>query len=272
MTHEPGSRTHASPGASVRTRAVPWDAIALGVPVVELVELAGDEPAALAAALAAVDATCATEAVGVATIRIPARAHAAVAALVRAGYRHVETSHALRLSPVVIPRGLDRGLSIEPATTADAPALAALALAAFTHSRYLEDDRIHPARARARMARWIVDSLGNGDDVVVARRRGALAAAMSWRRTGDEVRLLLGGAAPDAGPIAPLFWAAVVRELAGRGVRAIHTRVSTANPAALRLHQTLGFVAGAPELGLTKIYPAGEAIVGSPPRDVERTT
>lgn len=272
MTHQPGPRTYASPGSSVQTRAVPWDALALGVPVIELIELAGDEPAALDAVLAAVDATCATEAVGVATTRIVACADAAVAALARAGYRHVETSHALRLAPVVIARGLDRGLSIEPATTADAPALAALALAAFTHSRYLEDDRIHPARARARMARWIIDSLGNGDDVVVARRRGALAAAMSWRRVGDSVRLLLGGTAQDAGPIAPLFWTAVVRELAGRGVRAIHTRVSTANPAALRLHHALGFVAGEPELGMTKLYPVGEPIVGSPPRDVERTT
>jgi hypothetical protein len=251
-------------------RPAPWDERSLGVSVIELVEIAGHEPAALDAVLAGVDRLCAAEGVGLATTRIAASAEPAVAALRRADYRHVETSHALRLSPVTVAPGLRRGLTIERAQPADATALAEL-VRTFEHSRYLEDDRIHPARGRERAAGWIVDSLTNGDEVMVTRRNGMIAAVMSWHRTRDEVRLLLGGTALAAGPIAAMFWAAILEHLAAAGVVAIETRVSAANPAALRLHRALGFVAGGPDLGMTKLYSGGAAVVGAPPES-PRTT
>ncbi|MGE0549191.1 MAG: hypothetical protein AB7O24_14475 [Kofleriaceae bacterium] len=257
-------------GATVRLRPAPWDEPCLGVRVTELVEITGDEPAALGAVLDAVDEENRADGVGLATTRIGERSQIIVAALQHAGYCHVETSFSLRLAPLEVPAGLRRGLAITRATRADAAGLVELSKS-FEYSRYLEDDRIHRDRGRARTAQWIVDSLSNGDEVMVSHRNGAIAAAMSWRQTGDVVRLLLGGTAPDAGPIAPMFWAAVVLELAGRGVRAIETRVSAANDAALRLHLALGFVAGQSELGMTKIYPSGVAIVGTVP-DASRTT
>ncbi|MGE0869042.1 MAG: hypothetical protein AB7P03_10775 [Kofleriaceae bacterium] len=256
-------------GATVALRRAPWDEPCLGVPVIELLEVTGESAAALDAALGAVDELCASDQIGLVTTRVAERAQPVVAALIRAGYCHVETSYPLRLAPLDVPGALRRGLAISPAVRADANALVDLAHS-FEHSRYLEDQRIHPARGRARTAQWIVDSLSNGDEVMVARRHAAIAAVMSWRRSGDVVRLLLGGTAPDAGPIAPMFWAAIVLELAGRGVRAIETRVSAANDAALRLHRALGFMAGEPDLGMTKIYPWGAAIVRTSPASAPR--
>ena len=69
---------------------------------------------------------------------------------------------------------------------------------------------------------------------------GALAAVMSFRRRGDHVQLWLGGTHPEVGAVAPMFWAGVLARLRDQGVATVATRVSLANPPALRLHAGRG--------------------------------
>jgi hypothetical protein len=84
------------------------------------------------------------------------------------------------------------------------------------------------------------------------------------------VQLWLGGVRPDVAMIAPMFWAAVLGRMRDQGTVAIDTRVSSANAGAVRLHDALGFVAAADELGATKIY-ASSRLAAALPTTAERT-
>ncbi|MBK9029863.1 MAG: hypothetical protein IPL61_00725 [Myxococcales bacterium] len=261
---EPRTLRHG--GAAITWRPTPWDAAGLGVAAtLELVALAGADPAELAAALAEVDAIAATVGAALATTRVDADAAVARAALASAGYVEVERSAALTLALVERdPRVVfGRAVAVAPATVADGPELGELAATAFDFSRFHEDPRIHPGRAQGRYRRWIVDSLGNGDEVWVHRHRGAIAALMSFRRRGPRVQLLLGGARPELGPLAPMFWAGVLARLRDEGVVVVDTRVSLANGPALRLHAAFGFAPTRTDVGATRIYDA--STLASPP-------
>lgn len=269
VPESPAIETVTVDGASLRYRPTPWDARALGVPTIELVsiDLAAEDGGAAASLLSALDATCRARAIGLATVRIDAGRRPLKQALQDAGFAYVETSHPLTLV-LRAGRGPDgslrRTVPIEQATAADQAELAALARDAFDHSRFHEDPRIHPARARARYHGWIADSVARGDELWVHRRGGAIAALMTFAVRGTDVQLYLGGTRPGDELVAPMFWAAIVAMLRERGVAAIHTRVSAANLGALRLHLALGFVATATDLGFTRIYPGGE-LVGTAP-------
>ena len=179
------ARTVQHGDAAVTWRLTPWDAAGLGVAAtVELTAVIGATPSALAAALAELDARAAAHGAALATTRVDADAGPVRAALVAAGYLEVERSQALTLALAELDprRVFGRAVAVEVATAADGPALADLAETAFAYSRFHEDPRVHPSRARARYRRWIVDSLGNGDEVWLHRHRGALAAVMSFRR------------------------------------------------------------------------------------------
>lgn len=245
-------------GVTLRWRPTPWDARGLGVSTVELTGVSYGDPAALPAALAALDDALCADAIGLATTRVPLADAALVAALIGAGFAHVETSHPLALA--LAAHGLpQRTVAVEPAVAADRDALVALARDGFDYSRFHEDARIHPSRARERYARWIADSLdqslaGAGDEVWLHRHRGAIAAVMTFRRAGDRVQLYLGGTAAGLGLVAPMFWTGVLLRLRGEGVDRVDTRVSAANVAALRLHTALGFAITGTDAGCTKIY------------------
>jgi hypothetical protein len=261
-------------GVAARWRLTPWDADGLGLPATaELVELDDGPASAQAVVLAALDDDLGARDVALVTTRVAAERTATLAALTAAGWRAVETSHALTLdlagwSP---PPSLRRAVAVEPATAADALALAELAATAFDYSRFHEDPRIHPARARGRYRRWIVDSLSNGDEVWVHRRAEQVAALMSFRRVAPtQVELRLGGVAVGLGPLASMFWVGVLRGLAAQGVAAIATRVSAANAGALRLHDALGFARGPIAIGATKLY-APSLVAAPPPRTAVRT-
>jgi hypothetical protein len=264
---EPAVRAITVDGAVMHYRATPWDARVMGTSTVEITEIAYAAPGRLGPLWAAFDAACGGDGVGLATTRISADDRALADHLQRAGFHYVETSHPLRLEPLA---GRDfaavfrKVVAVEHATPHDVEAVAALARDAFEFSRYHEDSRIHADRARARHARWIRDSFTNGDEVLVHRHRGEVAAVMSYRMRDDAATLHLGGTLPGLGPVAPMFWAGVLCHLRDRGVRVIDTRASVANLAAVRLHLALGFVPLGTDLGFTKIYPRG-AVVSSPP-------
>ena len=252
-------------GGRLRWRPTPWDQRALGVATIEIVELDRDEAAP--ALLAALEGEARARAIGLATLRIDAGRRGLKQALQDAGFAYVETSHPLTLAPLAgrdIERVFRRTVPIERATRADQAELAALARDAFDYSRFHEDARIHPARARARYHGWIGDSFDQGDELWIHRRAAGIAAVMTLRVTGDQVQLYLGGTRAGDNLIAPMFWAAVIAMLRDRGLAAIATRVSAANLAALRLHLALGFVATATDLGFTRIYPGGD-VVGTAP-------
>ena len=256
-------------GGQLAFRPTPWDARALGVATVEITAITLERDDAAPALLAALEATLAARGVGLATLRIDAGRRALTQAVQAAGFAYVETSHPLRLAPLAgrdVEKVFRRTVAIERATAADRAELAALARDAFDHSRFHEDARVHPARARARYHGWIGDSYDHGDELWVHRRAGGIAALMTLRATGDQVQLFLGGTRAGDSLVAPMFWAAVVAMLRDRGLAAIDTRVSAANLAALRLHLALGFVATATELGFTRIFPGGE-VVGRAPGD-----
>ncbi len=246
-------------GVTLRWRPTPWDARALGVATVELLELGYGDPAALPAALAAFDRALVADAVGLATTRVADPT--LVAALAAAGFAAIETSHALALDLAAHDpaAAFGRAVAVEAAVAADRDLLIALARDGFDYSRFHEDARIHPSRARERYARWMADSLaeslaGDGDEVWVHRHRDAIAAVMTFRRSGDRVRLYLGGTAAGLGLVAPMFWTGVLGRLRSEGVARIDTRVSAANVAALRLHRALGFAITRTDTGCTKIY------------------
>ena len=254
-------------GGALRYRRTPWDGRALGVATIEVLELTLADDAAAAPLLAALEQVCLAGGIGLATVRIDAGRRGLTQALQRAGFAYVETSHPLVLAPLAgraVEQVFRRTVPIERTTAADGDELAALARDAFDYSRFHEDARIHPARARARYHGWIFDSLARGDELWVHRRAGRIAALMTFAVTGDRAQLFLGGTRPGDELIAPMFWTAIVAMLRDRGCTAIATRVSAANLAALRLHLALGFVATATELGFTRIYPGGE-VVGAPP-------
>jgi hypothetical protein len=266
---DPALTTVAVGGATLTWRLTPWDQRALGVPTAEITSLGG-EPADVPALLARFDAVCAEHAIGMAITRIPAEARAEKLHLQEAGWRYVETSHPLHLEPIPADFAAlgavgRRRVPVELATLADQPELAALAAAAFDHSRFHEDPRVHVARARARHGGWIADGFARGDECLVHRdRAGAIAALMTYRRRGDAVQLFLGGPRPGAELIAPMFWVAVLDALRERGARRVDTRVSAANLGAMRLHLALGFVTVGCDLGFARLFPAGAA-VASPP-------
>jgi hypothetical protein len=251
----------------VRWRPTPWDARALGVASLELLAIELDHDDAAAPLLAALEARATHDGIGVATVRIDAARRALTQALQRAGFAYVETSHPLLLAPLAgrdVERVFRRTVAIERATRADQAELAALARDAFAYSRFHEDARIHPARARARYHGWIADSFERGDELWLHRRHGAVAALMTFAVDGERAQLLLGGTRPGDELIAPMFWTAILAMLRDRGLASIATRVSAANLGALRLHLALGFVATATELGFTRLYP-GADVVGTPP-------
>lgn len=275
MTAVTAPSTVTAAGLAARWRLTPWDADGLGLDATaELVELDDGAPAALAALLTAVDVAAQAAGCALITTRLAASRAIARAALTDAGWREIERSFslALALPGWEPPPTLRRAIAVEPAGPADAEALAELAGSAFDYSRFHEDPAIHPSRSRARYRRWIVDSLENGDEIWVHRRAGAIAALMSFRRrSATEVQLLLGGAALGLGLLAPMFWVGVLRRLAADGVTVVTSRVSAANDGAVRLHDALGFIRGAPEVGATKLYaPASVAAPWSPPRTAER--
>ncbi|MEZ4402752.1 MAG: hypothetical protein R3B06_22210 [Kofleriaceae bacterium] len=273
-------------GVTVRWRPTPWDARGLAVAAtVELVAIDDGAPAALAAALAAVDRAVAPTGAALATTRVGAERTGVRAALAAAGYLHVETSHALTLDvrthdPRAVYR---RAVAVEDAGPADAAALAELVATSFAYSRFHEDPRIHRSRAVARYRRWIVASLTGDDRVWIHRHRGQLAAVMSFRRDGARVQLYLGGTQAALGPLAPMFWAGVLGRMRDEGVAEVSTRVSLANQPALRLHQAFGFTLASEDVGYTRLYdppslagPVAAPEVGpgepaAPPRTAERT-
>lgn len=266
---DPAVETVAVGGAALTWRSTPWDQASLGIATAEILDLTGAS-AELPALLARFDAVCAERAVGLAITRIPATDRAAKLALQEAAWRFVETSHPLRLEP--IPADLTtlgpigrRRVPVERATVTDLPALSAIATAAFDHSRFHEDPRVHRDRARARHAGWIADTFARGDECLVHRdRAGAIVALMTYRIRGDAVALYLGGTRPGSELAAPMFWTGVLADLRDRGARTIDTRVSAANLGAMRLHLALGFVALGCDLGFARLYPNG-ASVSSPP-------
>lgn len=225
--------TVSAAGVAARWRLTPWDADGLGLPATaELLELDDGPPSAQAAVLGALDDELVAGGVALVTTRLAAARTSTLAAVTAAGWVAVETSHALTLDLAgwAPPPSLRRTVAVEPAVVADAPALAELAATAFDYSRFHEDPRIHPDRARGRYRRWIVDSLTNGDEVWVHRRGGQVAALMSFRRVAPtQVELRLGGVALGLGPLASMFWVGVLGGLAGQGITAIATRVSAAN-------------------------------------------
>jgi len=253
-------------GATLRWRDTPWDARALGVASAEIVAIDGD-PAGAPPLLAELDRVAAAAGIGVIVVRLPAEARELKRHVQVAGYQFVETSHPLRLAPIPADLGPigRRRVAIEDAAGADRDPIAELARASFDHSRFHEDARVHPARARARHAGWIGDSFDRGDGCLIHRRAGGVAAIMTFRLDGAAATLFLGGTRPGLELIAPMFWAAVVAELAARGATRIDTRVSAANLGALRLHLALGFVARGTDHGFTRIYDGALASVGSPP-------
>lgn len=257
-------------GVQIRWRPTPWDARGLGVSTVELTAIEYADPAGLGPALAALDGALLAEGVGLATTRVPLADAALVAALIAAGYAHVETSHPLALDLAAWRPG--RAAPAADATAADRDALIALATEGFDYSRFHEDPRVHPSRARARYASWIADSLdqhlaGAGDSVWVHHHRGLLAAVMSFRRRGERVQLYLGGTAAGLGLIAPMFWTGVLIRLRAEGVVHVDTRVSAANTGAVRLHAALGFATAGTDAGCTKIYDGSVGL----PRTAART-
>ena len=261
--------------ATVAWRPTPWDADGLGVAhTIELTAVTGAD-ADLAAALATVDAEAIAAGAALATTRVDEAAVAELAALTAAGYRAIEQSCALRVDLAApLPPIARRAVAIEAATAADATALADLAGDAYEYSRFHEDPRIHPSRARARYRRWIVDSLGNGDLVWLHRHHGAVAALMSFRRAGAHAQLLLGGVRRDLGPLASMFWAGVLGGLRDDGVTTVDTRVSVANAGAMRLHEAFGFIVTARAVGATKLYSPDELaseLTSRRPTTAERT-
>ncbi len=260
-------QTLAVDGGWLRWRPTPWDARALGVATVELCEIAVERDDVAPPLLAALEAACVAGGVGLATVRIDAGRRGWKHALQAAGFEFVETSHPLTLAPLAgrdVERVFRRTVAIERATRADQAELAALARDGFDHSRFHEDVRIHPARARARYHGWIGDNLDAGDELWIHRRATGIAALMTLRVTGDQVQLFLGGTRRGDELVAPMFWAAIVAMLRDRGLAAIATRVSAANLPALRLHHALGFVATATDLGFTRIFPGGERVGTAP--------
>ena len=258
--------TLAVDGARLRWRPTPWDARALGVDTVEITELEVERDDAVPALLAAFEAEARARGAGLATLRVDAGRRALKQELQDAGFAYVETSHPLVLAPLgrELPPALRRTVGLERASEADRAELQALAHDAFEHSRFHEDPRVHPARARARYAGWIADSFAHGDELWLHRRGGRVAALMTLRVTGPRAQLYLGGTRDGEALIAPMFWAAVIVMLRDRGCASIATRVSAANLGALRLHLALGFVATATELGFTRIFPGGEAVGRAP--------
>ena len=264
-TASAGTGTVTADGGRLRWRPTPWDQRALGVPTIEIVDIDRDEAAP--ALLAALEGEARVQAIGLATLRVDADRRGLKQALQDAGFAYVETSHPLTLAPLAgrdIERVFRRVVPIERATRADQAELAALARDGFDYSRFHEDARIHPARARARYHGWIGDSFDHDDELWVHRRAAGIAAVMTLHVTGDQVQLYLGGTRAGDNLIAPMFWAAVIAMLRDRGLARVATRVSAANLAALRLHLALGFVATATDLGFTRIYPGGD-VVGTAP-------
>ncbi len=260
-------RTLVVDGGWLRWRPTPWDARALGIPTIELLDLDLDRDDAAGPLLAALEATCVAHGIGVATVRVDAGRRRLTQALQDAGFAYVETSHPLTLAPLAgrpVEQVFRRTVPIERATRADHVELAALARDAFDYSRFHEDARVHPARARDRYHGWIGDSFEHGDELWVHRRAAGIAALMTLKVTGDRAQLFLGGTRAGDSLVAPMFWTAVLAMLRDRGLASIATRVSAATLAALRLHLALGFVATATELGFTRIYPGG-AVVGTAP-------
>jgi hypothetical protein len=85
-------------GVAARWRLTPWDADGLGLPATaELVELDDGPASAQAVVLAALDDDLGARDVALVTTRLAAERTATLAALAVAGWRAVETSHALTL-------------------------------------------------------------------------------------------------------------------------------------------------------------------------------
>jgi hypothetical protein len=243
---------------ALRYRATPWDERAFGYPTAELLEVKYRDPARIAELLAAYDRVNADAGVRLVVARIDANDRQLKEELARREFRYVETSLVMAndaMAKHAFEKRFHRTLALGPAESAhDMEQIRCIARDGFEYSRFHEDVRIDRGRSRERYYRWIDDLVAQGKKILVYKAGDRVAAFMAYDVRDGEVDLVLGGAAPERGVVAPYFWASVLARLRDEGHRSAIARISAANVRVLRLYISLFFNVRSVDLGYTKLY------------------
>ncbi len=241
-------------GSRLRCALVPWDAELLGHPVgvvlgLEGVETAGAEAPALPALLERYEAWCAAEGIRFSSLRLPAEAHGAIAAVQVAGFRYVEqVLHPTLELTASAPPDDER---VRPARRDELETLREIARRSFSGQRLHADPAVPDRLANDRYAAWVERSGSDPEDAfLVVTDEGRARGFWLYRADGEAVHLALTAIEPEAQGrgLGRLLWTAGTRLLASRGVRRLTTTVSAGNVRVLNLYARLGWRFGHPEV------------------------
>lgn len=174
-----------------------------------------------------------------------------VAALPLLGFRCVDVSLRMTLSPLKRrPRTLSK-TSVRPAAAEDFPALVEIASTAFDFGRYHRDALFPRALADRRFGLWVERSLKERrptDRFWVVGTPGAPRAFVFARVAGARAEILLTAVARAHanGLYGAASFEGALAALEKEGVRAVAVNISALNTGALNLYARLGFRASEP--------------------------
>ncbi len=246
-------------GASLDCALVPWDTRIFGFPVAEIRRLAlgSDRPGDAegeagtagaddsSALLAAFDAWCTANGVRLAACRLDHLQLAESMALEANGFRFIETVYRPRLDELGAPSGAPTGVTIQPATAADASAIQAIAAEVFATGRFRLDHRLPPELSGRRYAEWVRTAFHDDrQSVLTAAIDGALAGFFIVERRPDDSmywHLTALGSAFQGRGVGLRVWRSMIDLHAAAGVTSIETTISGHNLAVMNLYARLGF-------------------------------
>ncbi|MCC7053577.1 MAG: hypothetical protein IT355_09930 [Gemmatimonadaceae bacterium] len=247
-----------SDSTALEFREAPWDQRTLGFPCLEITALRGEDPAELAALLAAFDAEAARRDAGFAYTRVAADARALRRALTEAGFYHAECSFRVAHTQVQksgeMDRWIRRGAVLRPAGPEDHEAMESILESAFEHGRFHEDLYISRELAGLRYRRWLADLVAQGSEVYAYCAGDDVIGLHVQQRHGDVADLILTGVKTSHALMGVPLWAEVMRLVRTQEVREARTLISAANVPIVNLYSRFNFTFQALLSGYHKRY------------------
>ena len=237
----------AKPTAALRWTPESFDSHQLGLSVARL--HVDGEPAGLGPALSALVREWHSEGVQLVGFRVPEAFRAAHAALVRAGFREIESLVTYRRATAAALPGSERCARAQPS---DRDALIEVARHAFRYDRYHADARIDSARADALKATWVANSLnGRADVSLTVQEEGVARGFCLCLRRPDRavIDLIAVDPAAQGRGFGAALVAGALHHYAG-SVATMDVSTQAANTASTALYKKLGFV----EAGRTRTF------------------
>ena len=259
MDFTPGLEAIDGAGYSIRVFVVPWDTAIFGFPVAQIERIEIAASASPDAAMDRLGAWLRDHQVRLASCRLPSLMLRESMALESTGFRFVEMVYAPILSPLPTDMRPDPELVITEATSADLPAIEAIAGAAFSTGRHLLDWRLDGDASHRRYRVWVRNAFNDPGQRVLTATLGTNVVGffIVETRDGGGIYWHLTAVAPgwQGRGLGRRIWATMVASHAAAGARRIDTAISGHNARVMNIYAGLGFRFGLPMMTLHWVNP-----------------